>query len=162
MKRGVYVQNAFIDRNGRPYLDPFERKPDRNLARLVPILGPRMIIGRKAEFDNFKSMPIQIELRDGAIGVVYHCHGAMTIEDFFNAGKAFLAAPEEIRKWRYELIDLTHAESMDIHFNEVSNIVPQNDRIAADAVPSVLLAVASPNDLGYGLARMGEALVERV
>jgi hypothetical protein len=51
---------------------------------------------------------------------------------------------------------------MDINFNEVASVVQQNNRIAANAPKGVLVAVASPNDLGYGLARMWEALVERV
>lgn len=107
-------------------------------------------------------MPIQIEVKHRAMGVVYHCQGAVTIEDFFIAGKGFLATPEEIRKWRYSLIDLTDVESMDIHYDQVSFIVQQNDQIAACAVPGVLLAVAAPKDIGFGLARMWEMLVERV
>jgi hypothetical protein len=41
-------------------------------------------------------------------------------------------------------------------------VVTQNATIAANAVPGVLLAVASPRDHGYALTRMWEALVERV
>lgn len=107
-------------------------------------------------------MPIQIEVKHRAMGVVYHCQGAVTIEDFFIAGKGFLVTPEEIRKWRYSLINLTDVESMDIHYDQVSFIVQQNHQIAAYAVPGVLLAVAAPKDIGFGLARMWEMLVERV
>jgi hypothetical protein len=106
-------------------------------------------------------MPIQIEVKHAAMGVVYHCHGVVTIEEFFAAGEGFLATPEEIRKWRYSIIDLTDVESMDINYDKVSFIVQQNDRIAANAVPGVLLAVAAPKDIGFGLARMWEVLVER-
>lgn len=114
----------------------------------------------KIYYSNF--MPIEIEVRHEAMGVVYHCRGPMIIEDFFAANKSFLATPEEIRKWRYALIDLSAVESMDINYNDVSRVVTQNANIAANAVPGVLLAVASPRDHGYGLARMWEALVERV
>ena len=107
-------------------------------------------------------MPIQIEVRHDAMGVVYHCRGAMIIDDFFAANESFLATPEEIRKWRYAVIDLNAVESMNINYKDVSRVVTQNADIAAKAVPGVLLAVASPRDHGYGLARMWEALVERV
>jgi hypothetical protein len=107
-------------------------------------------------------MPIEVEVRHDAMGVIYHCHGPMVIEDFFVANASFLATPEEIRKWRYTLIDLTAVESMDIGYQDVSRVVTQNATIAANAVPGVLLAVASPKDHGYALARMWGALVERV
>ena len=60
------------------------------------------------------------------------------------------------------LIDLTAVESMDIDYTDVSRIVTQNASIATMAVPGVLLAVASPRDHGFALARMWESLVERV
>jgi hypothetical protein len=119
--------------------------------------SPQVKIGNLVNF-----MPIQIEVRHEAMAVVYHCYGVMTIADFYNAGEGFLATPEEIRKWRYCVIDLSGVESMDINYDRVSSIVPQNDRIAAHAVPGVLIAVASPTDIGFGLARMWEMLVERV
>jgi len=40
-------------------------------------------------------------------------------------------------------------------------VVVQNKTIAVKEVSGVLLAVASPKDLGFGLARMWEALVKR-
>ena len=96
------------------------------------------------------------------MGVIYHCSGAMIIEDFLVANEGFLATPEEIRKWRYTLIDLSAVESMDINYSDVSRVITQNASIATKAVPGVLLAVASPRDHGYGLARMWGVLVERV
>ncbi len=107
-------------------------------------------------------MPIEVEVRHEAMGVIYRCSGAMVIEDFFTAGQSFLATPDEIRKWRYTLVDLTAVESMDINYNDISRVVTQNATIAANALPGVLLAVASPRDHGYALSRMWEALVERV
>lgn len=106
-------------------------------------------------------MPIVIENRQEGAGVIYDCRGALTIRDFYEASQTFLADPEEIKKWRYAIIDLTFAESMDINYQDIEMVVTVNRQLAAAAVPGVLLAVASPNDLGFGLARMWEALVER-
>jgi hypothetical protein len=89
-------------------------------------------------------MPIDIQVRHAAIGVIYHCHGAVTIKDYFEAGNTFLATPDEIKKWRYAIIDLTSVESMDMNFNEVASVVQQNNRIAANAPKGVLVAVSFP------------------
>lgn len=107
-------------------------------------------------------MPIDIEGRQDGLGVIYNCHGPVKIDDFFQAGMGFLALPEEIKKWRYCVIDLTSVEAMDISAGDIRSVVEQNKRIAAIAPPGALLAVASPNDLGYGLARMWEALMDQV
>jgi hypothetical protein len=106
-------------------------------------------------------MPIEVEVRHDAAGVVYHCRGRITIDDFLLANQSFLLTPDEIRKWRYSLIDLTTVESIDINHDDVSRVVTQNATIASNAVHGVLLAVASPQDLGYGLARMWGTLVGR-
>lgn len=107
-------------------------------------------------------MPINIEVRDEAMGVLYRCSGVLTVDDFLAANAAFLLTPDEILKWRYALIDLTEIEAMDITYADVSRVVSQNKTIAAKAVPGVLLAVASPKHHSFGLARMWEALVEHV
>ena len=107
-------------------------------------------------------MPINIEGHQDGAGVIYNCHGDMTIDDFFQAGIGFLAFPEEIKKWRYCLIDLTSVGAMRIHPDDIHTVVEQNKRIAAIAVPGPLLAVASPKDLGYGLSRVWEVLMEQI
>lgn len=107
-------------------------------------------------------MPIEIEGRQDGVGVIYVCRGAMTIDDFFQAGLGFLAYPEEIKKWRYCIVDLTAVEAMHISSDDIRAVVEQNKRIAAAAPEGALLAVASPKDLGFGLARVWEALVEEV
>jgi hypothetical protein len=94
--------------------------------------------------------------------VVYRCSGAMVAEDFFTANKSFLATPDEIKKWRYGLVDLTAVQSMDIGYVDISRVVAQNLTIASIAAPGVVIAVAAPGDHGFALARMWQALVERV
>jgi hypothetical protein len=106
-------------------------------------------------------MPIDIEGRQNGLGVIYNCRGAMTIDDFFQAGMGFLAHPKEIKEWRYAIIDLTFVEAMNITSDDIRAVVEQNKRIAALALPGPILAVASPRDLGFGLARIWEALVEQ-
>lgn len=107
-------------------------------------------------------MPIEIEGRQNGVGVIYNCHGTLTIEDFFRAGAGFLEHPEEIRKWRYCLIDLARVEDMNISSGDIRTVVEQNKRIAALAPPGAVIAVASPKDLGFGLARVWEVFVEEV
>jgi hypothetical protein len=45
-------------------------------------------------------MPIEIEVRHEAMGVIYHCSGDLTIENFITANAGFLKTPGEIQKWR--------------------------------------------------------------
>ena len=107
-------------------------------------------------------MPISIEGRQDGAGVIYYCHGDMTIDDLFQAGIGFLAFPEEIKNWRYTIIDLTSVAAMQLSSDDIRSVVEQNRRIAAIANPGVLLAVAAPKDLGYGLARMWEIFMEQI
>jgi hypothetical protein len=107
-------------------------------------------------------MPINIEGRQDGVGVIYNCHGDMTIDDFFQAGIGFLAFPEGIKKLRYCVIDLTSVGAMHINSDDIRIVVEQNKRIAATAQPGALLAVASPGDLGFGLSRIWEVLVEQI
>jgi len=107
-------------------------------------------------------MPIEIEGRQDGLGVIYKCSGVLTIDDFFQAGLGFLAHPEEIKKWRYCIIDLTQVDAMGISSDDIRAVVEQNKRIAAIAPPGAILAVASPKDLGFGLARVWEVLVEEI
>jgi len=107
-------------------------------------------------------MPIDIEGRQNGLGVIYKCSGVVTIDDFFQAGLGFLAHPEEIKKWRYCIIDLTPVGAMNINAEDIRAVVEQNKRIAAIAPSGAILAVASPKDLGFGLARVWEVLVEEV
>ena len=78
------------------------------------------------------------------------------------ANEEFLATPEEIRKWRYALIDLSAVESMDINYSDVSGVITVRTPTSPPTRFRACCAVASPRDHGYGLARMWGVLVERV
>jgi len=114
------------------------------------------------EQHQLRSVPISIEGRQDGVGIIYHCYGHMTIGDFFQAGNGFLAYPEEIKKWRYAIVDLTSAGNMQISSDEIRSVVEQNKRIASIAHAGVILAVAAPRDLGFGLSRMWEILMEQI
>ena len=107
-------------------------------------------------------MPIDTEVRDDAAGVIYHCYGVMTAKDFLDTNGKFLATPEAVRKWCYSIIDLTAVESMNLGYDDVTHIVELDKRLADLAPKGTLVAVCSSKDLGFGLARMWEALVEQL
>src|SRR5258706_14711537 len=107
-------------------------------------------------------MPINIEGRQDGVGVIYNCHGDMTIDDFSQAGISFLAFPEGIKKWRHCIVDLTSVGAMHINSDDIRIVVEHNKRIAAIAQPGALLAVPSPGDLGYVLSRIGEVPMEQI
>jgi hypothetical protein len=51
---------------------------------------------------------------------------------------------------------------MNISSDEIRSVVEQNKRIAAVSYPGVIIAVAAPRDLGYGLSRMWEILMDQI
>lgn len=94
--------------------------------------------------------------------MIYNCRGAMIIEDFFAANEGSLATPEEIRKWRYALIDLNAVESMDIKYYDCLQrcYAECNRRSQRRARCSPCCGCSKRSRLRA--CRMWEALVERV
>jgi hypothetical protein len=43
-------------------------------------------------------MPIETADRHDGAGVIYRCHGAVSISDFIEAGNSYLAFPNEIQR----------------------------------------------------------------
>jgi hypothetical protein len=101
-------------------------------------------------------MPIEIQVWDDAAGVGFHCTGTLSAKDFADATESFLATPEAIKKWRYGIIDLTSVESLNVRYEEVDKLVGRTRHLAQFALSGVIVAVSSPSDLGFGLARMWE------
>src|SRR5216684_1221181 len=81
-------------------------------------------------------MPINIEGRQDGVGVIYNCHGDMTIDDFFQAGISFLAFPEGIKKWRYCIVDLTSVGAMHINSDDIRIVLEQKPKPGSGNAPN--------------------------
>lgn len=105
-------------------------------------------------------MPIDLEIRDEGLGVTWNCHGPTIIKDFIDAKNSLLASTEGLKKLRYIVVDVSSMEKVKLSLDEMERIV-QDKRLAPIVFPGLLCAVASPTDLGYGLARAWEALSDQ-
>lgn len=102
-------------------------------------------------------MPIDIEFRHEGVGVIWNCHGATAVKDFFAAKDSLLASPERLKKVRYMIVDVTSMETVSVNFLAMVRIT-QDERLKPIVFPGMLCAVVSPTDAGYGLSRTWEAL----
>jgi hypothetical protein len=62
---------------------------------------------------------------------------------------------------RYAIVDLSEAEEIHVSPAELRATVEEDKHIAQIAEPGMLVVIAAPQDLGFGLARMWEAFVSR-
>jgi hypothetical protein len=102
-------------------------------------------------------MPIDLEFVFDGVGVVYHCAGSLTAQHFMDANARLLASPERIAKLRFAVIDLTDMVPVYIAPSEMEHIVLQDRQMASFLRSSLTVALISPHNLGFGLARMWEA-----
>jgi len=89
-------------------------------------------------------MPIRIEGRQDGAGVIYHCHGDMTIDDSSRQASVSLPSRMESRSGRYAIIDLTSVGAMKINSDDIRTVVEQNKRIVAIAHPARYLPLPPP------------------
>jgi hypothetical protein len=105
-------------------------------------------------------MPIHLEFRHADAGIILNCSGILGVDDFHRANQAILDKGEDLKKWLYSIVDLTFVESMTLAYEQMPVLLEQDKKMAALATPGLLVALCSSRDLGFGLARMWESLVE--
>lgn len=106
-------------------------------------------------------MPIDLEFLHAGAGVIFHRRGALTIKDLFDANNNLLSDAAAVKKWRYAIVDLSETDSLDINYQRAETVVDHNERLAAAAPQGVVIAIASPKDWTFGIARMWQTLAER-
>jgi len=85
----------------------------------------------------------------------------MTLSDFHDVQTGFLTSPEKLKQVKYILVDLTLVDALNLPYRDMELIAQGDMRLAQNATPGVLCAVAAPRDLGFGLARMWQVLAEK-
>jgi hypothetical protein len=98
-------------------------------------------------------MAVTIEIRDDK-GVVLHYSGLLTANQIINAKRTLVT--EQHHGLRYLIVDVTAAVEIHISAAEIWAIVDENKRLALIAEPGMPVAVAAPQDIGFGMARMWE------
>jgi hypothetical protein len=99
-------------------------------------------------------MAVTVEVRNDK-GLVLSCAGVLTGKELIDVKRSLVT--EQNKHLRYIITDLTHVHEFQIHTPAIREVVAENKRLAAIAEPGMLVAIAAPQELGYGLARMWEA-----
>ena len=105
-------------------------------------------------------MPITLRETRDEIGIVFDCEGVVTGQDMIQANKLLLSSPERVKKLLFGMIDQTNVTSVDFSVPDLETIAVQDKAIAAKARKGAVVAVVSPSNIQYGLARMWQALVD--
>jgi len=105
-------------------------------------------------------MPIDLEFVFDGTGVIYCCDGQLTPQHFFDANDRVLASPDRLAKLRFAIIDLTSMKPLAFGPADMDRIVWQDRHIASYLPSGLIVALVSPQDIGFGLARMWEASIE--
>jgi hypothetical protein len=103
-------------------------------------------------------MAVTVDWRDDK-GIVLICSGVLTGEELINVNKSLVA--ERSRGLRYAIVDLSAVDEIQVSPTDLRATVEDDRRLAAIVEPGMPVAIAAPQDLGFGLARMWEALADR-
>ena len=99
-------------------------------------------------------MAVTVEVQNDK-GLVLSCSGVLTGKELIDVKSSLVT--EQNKHLRYIITDLTHVHEFQISSDAIRKMVAENKRLAAIAEPGMLVAIAAPQELGYGLARMWEA-----
>jgi len=103
-------------------------------------------------------MPIRLEFRDAGRGVVMVGVGVVTEADLL-AANATIYSDATLSKLRYQLVDLSRTERVEVSPEGVRSLA-QQDSEAARKRPDLVVVVVPATDLGYGMSRMWAGHVE--
>lgn len=101
-------------------------------------------------------MPIELQYRDSGSGVVFVCTGAVTAADFSRANEE-VYSEESLAQLRYQLIDFTDTEHLESDLEDTRKNAAV-DTAAAHQRLGLIIAVAGPDDLTFGISRMWQVL----
>ena len=102
-------------------------------------------------------MPLELHFERNGAGAIVTGNGLVRGDEFI-AINARMYAPDNLRGLRYQLIDLTQVERQETTTAQLQ-ICAEQDRRAAEQNPNLIVAVAGPDDLSFGLSRMWEGFV---
>jgi len=101
-------------------------------------------------------MPIELQYRDADSGVVFVCTGVVTADEFTRANEE-IYSEESLDRLQYQLIDFTATEHLESSLEDTRKNATL-DAAAANQSRSLIIAVAGPDDLTFGISRMWQAL----
>ena len=103
-------------------------------------------------------MPVSCsKIEDG--GVLLAGAGVLTDADIIEVNERLYATPQEIKGLRYQLCDFTRVEAIELTSQGIRRMSEQ-DRMAAEMNPGMVVAVAAEAEAVFGMARMWQLYSE--
>ncbi len=101
-------------------------------------------------------MPIELRYCDAGAGVVFICTGTVTAAEFSRANEEIYSA-ESLDQLQYQLIDFTATDHLESSLEDTRKNA-EVDAVAASQKRNLIIAVAGPDDLTFGISKMWQAL----
>jgi hypothetical protein len=104
-------------------------------------------------------MPIFVKITDGGLGFIMKGEGIITGQELLDAVSYRFASEERIKNYVYGISDYTEVTDSQISSAEVK-IVAERDKKVAAINPNLVIAIAAPKDVMFGLSRMFQVYAE--
>ena len=104
-------------------------------------------------------MPIGIRFIEHN-GILCKGKGDITGIEIIDANKKIYKTPESIGEIKYQIVDFSDIESVEVSSPDIQKIAAQ-DAFAAKINPRMLIAVVGQDDIVFGLARMWQAYMDQ-
>ena len=101
-------------------------------------------------------MPIIIKSTDGGLGFIMKGEGVVTGQEILDGLAKRFSSEEKIRRYLYGISDYTEVKQFQISSAEVK-LVAEKDKQVAIINPNLVMAIAAPQDIMFGLSRMFRA-----
>ena len=103
-------------------------------------------------------MPVSMEFENDGRGVVISAQGILDADFFAQANKA-LYVPDVMEKLRYQIVDLSSVEKVDIDWEHIKYLA-EMDKQAAKSIPGLKIAVVAPAGVLEALAQVYQRLAK--
>lgn len=103
-------------------------------------------------------MAFEVKFIDGGEGLVFIASGKAHASELIAINRE-IYSEAYLMKQKYQLVDLTGAEEIEVDERDIKQLADM-DKEAAAINPEIKIAVVAPGDLEYGLARMWLAHVD--
>jgi hypothetical protein len=104
-------------------------------------------------------MPVDIIRLDSGAGLLLRCHGALSGKDKIEVNKVLLGSPERLAGLRYLVVD-EESVGFVLSTSEARIVAEQDKQIAKLAPEGLVVAVVTPRDVDFGMARMWQVFVQ--
>jgi hypothetical protein len=104
-------------------------------------------------------MPYRTALINGGTGVLRTGSGVVTGQEIIDEARAILSLVTDPARITHGLVDFTAIDGFEASADEMAQVAQVN-RKNSQTVKNVLVAIAAPKDIAFGMSRMYGSLIE--